>query len=309
MGVRRLAGIDFTYGHPNAVAASILFSLPFAYFLYTMRDDFSRTWPRRYQRWFPRCLWAFGLVGLLGVFLTRSRGGVVGLVALVVLMAMREGRLQAKVRRLVIVGCLLGAVFVCLPRDMQGRIQTIWDSSVEHDGEHKGAHTSALGRYYGFLRGMDMFRRYPVLGVGLGNYKQYRVDKLDGVYLSAHNLVGELLGETGILGGVSFLLVLVALGCNLRRIRRQLRDDDPAHPEVRALLGLRRACGDAVLLMLLQGLIGHNLQRYNWFWIAAFAWLAAHFAAQRRTRRVAEELQGVDAEYLETSPSLALTRV
>ncbi len=36
-----------------------------------------------------------------------------------------------------------------------------------------------------------------------------------------------------------------------------------------------------LLLLLFSGLSGHNFQRYEWMWIAAFALLAAQFSARR----------------------------
>ena len=38
------------------------------------------------------------------------------------------------------------------------------------------------------------------------------------------------------------------------------------------------ACTDTVLLLLFQGIFGHNLYRYNWILISAFLVLASYFA-------------------------------
>ena len=297
MGVKRLAGIDFTYGHPNALATSILCSLPFAYFLYTVREELTSTWPKFYRRLFPWCLRAYGVIAVQGVFLTRSRAGSVGFVALVLLIALNHGSWAIKMRRALCCVVVLFGVFLFLPTDMRERIQTLWDPTLETRGAHKGAHNSAVGRYYGFLAGLEMLERRPLLGVGIGNFKYYRVDKVDGVYLSAHNLVGEILGEVGILGTGSFVMLLWVLAMNMRKTHRDLRG--VSHPHAPMLSGLQVACRNSLLLLFLQGFSGHTLQRFNWFWLAAFSWLAAQCAAELKNQRQVEEFTDARADVWE----------
>src|SRR5207244_897500 len=100
--------------------------------------------------------------------------------------------------------------------DSRNRLRTVWDP----DAGPANATTSAYGRVEGLRAGLAMIQRYPLTGVGIGNFIPYRVAHLDGVSLLAHNLAGQTLGETGLLGAAAFTgMVLVTLR-NCRRIRR-----------------------------------------------------------------------------------------
>jgi O-antigen ligase len=180
------------------------------------------------------------------------------------------------VRRFVLLALLLPVAFMVLPSDMRLRIQSSWDRRIDRENGMKGANTSADGRWYGFLAGIEMFRDRPLLGVGIGNFKDYRVAKCDGIYLSAHNLPGELLGELGICGGVTFLLVVLGIWLNWRAVARMARSS--LAPDIRGLRLLMLACRDAILMMAYASVTQHTLQRYHWYMIAAFGVLAIKLA-------------------------------
>ena len=44
-----------------------------------------------------------------------------------------------------------------------------------------------------FYAGLGMFSRYPMVGIGPGNFVAYRVKNLDGIPLEAHNLAGQIM--------------------------------------------------------------------------------------------------------------------
>lgn len=269
MGVRRLGGIEQTYGHPNAVGGSVVCSLPIAYFLYTIRHDFCSTWPKLFRRLFPMFLWTYAAVAVSTALLTRSRTAAICMAAMVLLTAFSgKSGVLPKVRRLAIVGLVLVVGFFFLPSDMQGRIQTVWDSSVEKNGAHQGATESKEGRLVGFLQGMKMFKRYPLTGVGLSNFKEYRVAKGDGTFLDAHNLAGEVLSETGLLGASSFVFLLGVMLLNITKARKLAKRS--SHPDAAGIQMLSVSCLHVLMMLLLQGVTSHNLHRYNWFWLAAF---------------------------------------
>ena len=87
MGVRRLRGIDLTYAHPNAVACSAVFSLPFALFLWNVRRQFTADWPAIYRKWFPRTILGYFVLATTSIFLTNSRSGIFAFALFVVLSA------------------------------------------------------------------------------------------------------------------------------------------------------------------------------------------------------------------------------
>jgi len=73
-------GIENTFGDPNSVAPSILYSLPILVFLYTIREDFTREWPASWRKAFRMGLIAYAGMAVVALMLTQSRGGAVGLV-------------------------------------------------------------------------------------------------------------------------------------------------------------------------------------------------------------------------------------
>jgi O-antigen ligase len=159
-----------------------------------------------------------------------------------------------------------------MPAEHKGRFSTIFDP----DSGPKTAHNSAIGRLEGFKAGIAMFKRFPLTGVGVGNFKPYRVEYVDGIYASPHNLVGQVLGETGLLGGTTFFFLFIGILVSYRRVWCLARGH--SDPTFSVLSGLAFACRDSVILLFFEGLFGHNLRRFNWLWLAAFILLALQFA-------------------------------
>ena len=121
-----------------------------------------------------------------------------------------------------------------------------------------------------------MFERFSVTGVGIGNFISYRVAHVDGVALDAHNLVGQVLGETGAIGGITFLLMMSTILANCRRLR--ILSEDRSDVKLFTLSGSGVALRNSLFLLVFEGLFGHNLLRFNWLWLAAFSSLAVHYA-------------------------------
>ena len=132
---------------------------------------------------------------------------------------------------------------------------------------------------------MEMLRARPLTGIGLGNFVPYRVAYVDGVALVAHNLPGQILGETGWLGAAAFAWLVAVSWWNTSQLRRVARDDF----EWRAYDRLAVAIRLTILLSLLFGLSLHNGLRYNWLWMAAFAQLACEFWQRAAADRAHDE--------------------
>jgi hypothetical protein len=278
MGVRRLKGIDTTYSHPNAVACSAVLSLPFAFFLWKIRRQFTAQWPAFYRRWFPYSILGFFVVAATSIFLTNSRSGIFAFVLFVVLASLGERGLGKLILRLAIGAVLIAGIWAILPDDSKGRIANTWDP---HSGpEAESASASAEGRVEGLAMGWEMFRRFPLTGVGLGNFIPYRVANLDGVPLVAHNTIGGVLGETGTLGGLAFLSFLVGAFLDCRKTKR-LALGYP-NPKSEILSRLATACRDSLILLLFTGMFGDNQGRAQIYWVAAFCLLARTFMERNR---------------------------
>jgi O-antigen ligase len=282
MGVTRLIGIEATFGRPNALAGSIVLSLPFWLLLWRRRREISAAWPARWKRLLNITLLLYAGLAALSILLTNSRTGIINLCVFLFLAGWRQGSTLRTVRNLVAAALVILLAWPLLPEEQRNRVRTIWDPE-----SNASARESADGRIEGFKAGLVMFQRFPVLGVGPGSFIAYRASNVDGVNLVAHNMLGEMLGETGIVGTVGFILLVAAPLAN----RRRLQGVASVCPDVtvQVLADVSRACRDAIILLLVDGLSGDVLYRYNWLWLGAFCSLALEFASDIYQRHLAND--------------------
>ena len=266
--VSRLIGIELTFGDPNAVAMSTVVSLPFWWFLFHRRTALTIRWSPMWVRAYTSLVFSYPLLASCAVFLTNSRAGMVFLAVFVVLQAFSY--YQKASRSFLVLAMIAGLTWLILPDEQQGRLETLWNPNAGPSN----AKVSAEGRWAGFQAGMVMVQRFPLFGVGVGNFLPYRVSSIDGVGLIAHNLPGEILGEMGVAGGVCFSLMIFAIWRNSRSVRCE---SDEIHPTLVTLSELGKANLICLALLLCFGLSLHNGLRFNWLWIAAFAFSARMF--------------------------------
>ena len=187
---------------------------------------------------------------------------------------------------------LLVCVWTAMSEEAKARFRTIWDPA----SGPRNAQISAEGRTRGFWAGMRMFQTRPVTGVGIGNFTTYRQRFVDGIPMQAHNLAGQLLGETGLVGAAGFLLLIGAVFLNARRTR--LAAKGAGDPRLEMLRELALASCAAVALLLFAGLVGHNLYRPIWLWIAAWSAVGARLAADLHAEAASTRYEW-PAEYTE----------
>jgi O-antigen ligase len=256
-GIHRLIGVDMTFNDPNAFASSVVFSLPLTLPFWADRP-----------RWRGRLL----LIGYTGtvclcVALTGSRAGMIGLCAfgmMTVLVSVRR-KVLALVAGALAGSLALGIAAVALPGELQDRYLTIIDSSRGP----KNAQESASGRMDGLMFGLAAWQQSPLLGHGPSSF-----GLATGRGGGAHNLYGQVLSETGLLGAVALAGLLFCFWRNWTEARR-LCSGPLARPRGLAFHVARAVALDVVLLAFL-GWSGHNLYRYNWLWYAAFGACALH---------------------------------
>lgn len=271
-GVSRLVGIEETYGEPNALAMSVVLSLPFWCFLVRCRQELDERAAGPFRALLAVLRWGYPVLAVTSVGLTNSRAGMVGLVAFAVGAIWWAGSSRRFGRKVAITLAILVGLFIVAPDEQWTRLRTLW----RPDLGPSNARASADGRWAGFLAGWRMFQDYPVTGVGLGNFLPYRVTHVDGVGLIAHNLPGQLLGETGLVGAVCFALLVGSMWRDARDTRRLAAEG----PLPNLYVQLPAACQLTILLLFLFGLSLHNGLRYNWLWIAAFTELAFRFSGE-----------------------------
>jgi O-antigen ligase len=258
MGIDRMVGVDTTLGDPNSFGASIVYALPMVVPFWVCR-------PSLLMRGF---LASYVGLSTLCIGLTGSRSSLLGVVLCGVVMVARSRR------RYLWAALALAAApvaFLALPDSLQNRFETIIDPSVGP----ANARESGEGRVQGLVKGVELWSANPLTGIGPGVWRPATKSKIE-----SHNLFGQVIGETGTLGAVTFAAVLLCLALNLRAIRRMYLN----HPEWGPTdfpRELTRAVGLAVFLMLFEGNFGHNLFRYNWLWYGGFLVIVLHCLRQR----------------------------
>lgn len=290
-GVPRLLGTDLTFGEPNAVAMSTVVSLPLWYFLWRNRHTLFFEWNRTWRRLGMALVVTYPVMAFVATLLTNSRAGMVGIGAFAVLAVVRNGSPIRWIRTSFIMLALLAAMWIFSPQQQKDRLRTLWDKSA---GPYN-AHESADGRWEGFVAAMQMFQRFPATGVGVGNFVLYRRAFLDGDPRVAHNLPGQILGETGVLGGIAFTLMTLATWSICWKLQRStVGEEDPI---IVSYYDLSYAISNTILLMLLFGLSLHNGLRFNWLWIAAFAVAAQQQFDRRLAMITSDVMDDWDSEY------------
>jgi O-antigen ligase len=270
MGIRRMVGVDTTFGDPNAFASTLLYSVPLVIPFWVER-------PRR----IPTILMVGYLLTVAGcILLTGSRAGFVALGILCCILIVGAARHKAQAVMLLGLAGVVGFAVLCvaLPGEMQNRYLTIVDSSVGP----ANAEESAQGRIAGIKLGFQLFQESPLVGYGPGSFIHATKKGLQ-----AHNLVGQCLSEMGLAGIISLGLLLICFFLNGREARRLALADPLRPPGNNFVYQVSRAVGLNVFLLVLMGGAGHNLFRYNWQWFAAFS--AVSLACLRV--RAAAELQ------------------
>jgi O-antigen ligase len=258
MGISRMIGVDTTLGDPNSFGASIVFALPIVAALWTAGVGGKR----------GRILLT-GYVGLsaLCILLTGSRSSLLGLLLWFTIIIWRTKYRFTALTSFVVAAPL---AFVALPDSLQPRFETIIDPEVGP----ANAKESGEGRMLGLTMGLRQWGNNPLTGIGPGAWRPANHVKIE-----SHNLYGQLVGETGTLGLLSFLALLGCFWANLQMIRR-IRREVPAW-ENDLVFTLPSAIGVAVFLLLFMGNFGHNLFRFTWLWYGGFLIIARYCVARR----------------------------
>jgi len=191
-----IAGSSFL-ADENDFALLLNIMLPFSFFLFL------------YEKMGIKkilCLIASSM-GILGVIVSSSRGGFVGLAGMVFVTWCLSPK---KVLALLVAGILMGAFFFSISSKYEARLSSITETN-------KG---TAKERVESWKSAWEMFKAYP-LGVGPNNFPIHFPEfQTSGAYRNmwgrvAHSLWFTLIPELGIIGLVVYSLLIIA---NLRDI-------------------------------------------------------------------------------------------
>jgi putative inorganic carbon (hco3(-)) transporter len=206
VGLRISGIVGGIFGNPNDLATSLDLIIPFAVGLALLRRGAARLF-------YLACA---GMLGL-GVILTFSRGGFLGLVAMAAVLIWKVGRDNRALTTCAFV-IILTAFVVAMPVGYSSRITTIFDSSADATG-------SSEERSELLARAASVAANHLIIGVGIGNYPIYSLHER-----RAHNSYLEISAELGVAGLIAYLIMIFAPLRSLRRIERDSLKAGAANP-------------------------------------------------------------------------------
>lgn len=143
---------------------------------------------------------------IAAIICTFSRAGFLGLIAAALVLGWKLGR---KNRTLVIIVSVITivAVIVLAPADYGGRLTSIWGG---------GDTGSSNARQELFWRSLLVALRYPLLGVGMGNFHFRSIHEQ-----VSHNAFTQVGSELGIPAMILYVLFMITSIKRLRRIEKE----------------------------------------------------------------------------------------
>jgi (heptosyl)LPS beta-1,4-glucosyltransferase len=202
------------------------------------------------------------LGGVVLTLYTASRGGLLGLTTLLLLfLGLRVSKVRASFKAVLLVLLVLAAA-ANLDKLNIDRYMTLGSLESDYNFEEGG-------RADIWARGFRLFLEDPLTGVGVGGFgaaigEQRRVEGNLPVWQAAHSSYILVLTETGIVGAVTFLLLIATSLATFNRLRRTtFRESDQ---ELSVFSGLLLVSFVAQLVAAL-----FLSQAYSMFFTLAFA--------------------------------------
>lgn len=192
------------YQDQNAFAMLFVTGVPFIYYF---GWEFKRKW--------QRCLiWSAIPFAWHAVFLTGSRGALIGLGVVTVLKV-----LLTKKRWIVFPLVVLFILFYQWQAGdvMRERSREITDIEGEK---------SAEDRILAWRGGVKMIEAHPLTGTGLGTFVYAVPNFYDVRPMVAHNTLIQFAAESGIFAGISYLAIVSMFFINAKRIRNWCRENE-----------------------------------------------------------------------------------
>jgi len=258
------AGFVGLIGDPNDLALCLLMGMPF------LASAVMET--RGRQRWIFGLLLAAVVAGIVS---TQSRGGFLGMGAAAFIL-LRE---KVKSRAMQIGILAVGMAVLMAASGMSKR--------SSGGGEGDGIDESAQGRLDAWKAGMRMVKSRPLLGVGYDrfadNYPIFVTDAVIWGKLEAHNSFVKAAAETGIVGFVPFMAMVVLSFQSAGRVRKRRQElTDP----------LERAAAGSLFPTITAFFISAFFLSQCWSWFTFI--LLALIAATERSLPAAPVSQGAE---------------
>ncbi|MEZ4600290.1 MAG: O-antigen ligase family protein [Syntrophotaleaceae bacterium] len=202
------------------------------------------------------------LVFLITLIGSNSRGGVVGLLFLFLCLIFFSSKITSSKWIFVVIGGVF-LVFGGLLMDTFSRINP----------------DSAEGRLIRLVHGIEMVRKGNFFGVGPGCYI-LASGKYFGHRMMSHNMYGQLVGDLGVPGAITWFIFMYNVLRSLNESRKNIKYDlnDSKYCYHYLALGLMLS----LLVRMLIGLGAHSLYFFNWY---VFGMLALHISRQNMAEK------------------------
>ncbi len=188
------------------------------------------------------------------VIVTFSRGGFIGLVAAVLVLVRRLGRKN----RTATTAALVFAVLLFLafaPGAYSSRLSTVFNSSADVTG-------SSSQRTEVLKRSVWVTLRYPLFGVGIGNFRQKGQRNLE-----THNAYTQVSSEMGIAAMVVYIMFLVH---PLKRLRL-IENESYENPERRRFYYLSVGLQAALVGFMVSSFFGAVAYQWYVYYLVGYA--------------------------------------
>ncbi len=251
-GITRIKSLTSAAGDPNALAATMDIALPFVFLLMGREKNWG----------LKLILLIFGGAMVYAVVLSGSRGGMMGLITMFILLWLMAKR---KVVTGVAVIAAAALLITVMPAQYVGRYITVAKFAEEGNIDE-----SSQERLDSWKAGREMFWDHPILGVGAGAYgwahgTMYS-PKFRPTYLKAHSMYFQIIGELGVVGVVSFGFLVGSIFFYNFRLRRKLK---ALGPEGEFMRRISYAIVIATLTLFVTAIFAHSLYRMYWLFAGA----------------------------------------
>lgn len=192
------------YADENVFAMVFVVGGPFFYYLaYLLRKKILRllTW----------CVIPFSWHA---VFLTASRGGLLGIASTMFIGSMRSPKR--------VIGLLLIPIFFLIYQWQGGSIMKERAKTISKYQQESSAET----RIQAWKAASRMIARHPLFGVGLGSFVQAFSNFSDKTPRQAHNTFFQIAAESGLIAGINYILLLFTMFKTLNRASASFKNKD-----------------------------------------------------------------------------------
>jgi O-antigen ligase len=251
----RLAGpVGGIFGNPNDLALNMVTFMPLAIVI---------AMSRRYSPLRRTTAAGIAVLMLATIVFTKSRGGVLGLLVMLVALVM----LARQIRR-----GFTGAILVAMVAAIPFMPASFWDrmNSMFDEQQDKTEFTgSREARRVVMEEGIRTFLEHPLTGVGAGDFQAYNPPWRQERWRETHNALIQVASEIGIVGLAAFSFLIVRAFIATIRARRLLKQPRRGGPDP-----LASALSEGERYALLVTTISLTAGFAGWFVCAMFASVA-----------------------------------